>query len=66
MNSKLEISPNFTIDDIHKIREYHYEITKNMTTDEWCAYFNNTANRVLKEMAERKAEKANRTVNRPD
>lgn len=27
----LVISPDFTIDDIHKIREYNYEITKNMT-----------------------------------
>ena len=51
------LSPNFTIDDIHKIREYHYEMTKNMTTEEWCAYFNKTAAKVLKEMAERKAEK---------
>ena len=28
----LVISPDFTIDDIHKIREYHYELTKDMTT----------------------------------
>lgn len=26
------ISPDFTIEDIHKIREYHYELTKDMTT----------------------------------
>lgn len=25
------ISPGFTIEDIHKIREYHYELTKDMT-----------------------------------
>jgi hypothetical protein len=31
---KLIISPNFTINDIHKIREYHYEMTKNMTFKE--------------------------------
>ena len=37
---KTKISASFTIDDIHKIREYHYEVTKNMTTKEWCDYFN--------------------------
>jgi hypothetical protein len=31
---KPEISPNFTIDDIHKIREWHYEILKDATTEE--------------------------------
>ena len=30
----LEISPNFTIEDIHKIREKNYEITKDMTEQE--------------------------------
>lgn len=29
-----DISPNFTIDDIHKIREYNYERRKNMTVQE--------------------------------
>lgn len=28
------ISPDFTIEDIHKIREYNYELTKDMTTQE--------------------------------
>lgn len=34
MMNKPEISPNFTIEDIHKIREYHYEQTKHMTPEE--------------------------------
>ena len=37
MNSKtkkLEISPDFTVEDIHKIREHNYEITKDMTFEE--------------------------------
>ncbi len=25
------ISPYFTVEDIHKIREYNYELTKDMT-----------------------------------
>ena len=52
------LSPNFAIDDIHKIREYNYELTKNMSTEEMCEYINNRAKNVLKEMAEHKAEKA--------
>ena len=29
-----EISPNFTIEDIHKIREWNYERQKSMTPEE--------------------------------
>lgn len=29
-----DISPAFTIDDIHKIREWNYERRKNMTREE--------------------------------
>jgi len=32
--SKPEISPDFTIDDIHKIREWNYERLKDATSDE--------------------------------
>ena len=32
---ELKISPNFSINDIHKIRKYHYEQTKNMTFAEY-------------------------------
>ena len=28
------ISPNFTIDDIHKIREWNYECQRDMTPEE--------------------------------
>jgi len=31
---KPKISPAFTIDDIHKIREWHYERRKRMTPEE--------------------------------
>ena len=34
------ISPKFTIEDIHKIREENYEKTKNMTMAEKIAYYN--------------------------
>ena len=30
---KIEISKDFTVEDIHKIREAHYERTKNWSSD---------------------------------
>ena len=36
---KPNISPNFTIDDIHKVPEYNYEMTKNMTSEERTSYY---------------------------
>lgn len=36
---ELNISPNFTVDDIHKVREYNYEMTKNMTPEERRRYY---------------------------
>ena len=40
MITKPNISPGFTIEDIHKIREYHYELTKDMTTQEKINFYN--------------------------
>lgn len=34
-----EISPNFTIEDIHKIREFHYEMTKNLSSEDRRRYY---------------------------
>ena len=34
------LSPNFTIEDIHKLREYNYYITKDMTPQERRNYYN--------------------------
>jgi len=47
--SKLLISKDFTIDDIHKIREYNYEQTKNLSPAEQSAYYRNKAETFLKE-----------------
>lgn len=38
--NRLNISENFTIEDIHKIREYNYTITKDMTPQEKRDYYN--------------------------
>ena len=51
----LDISPDFTIEDIHKIREYNYEMTKNMTRQEETEYYNEgtkEVQRILQEMKE--------------
>lgn len=37
---KFIISPDFTIDDIRKIREYNYNIIKDMTPQEKRDYYN--------------------------
>ena len=50
----LDISPNFTIEDIHKIREKNYEITKNMTEQERRAYYNSRGMEVHRKIQELK------------
>ncbi len=54
MITKPNISPDFTIEDIHKIREYHYELTKDMTTQEKINFFNEGGRAFLAEMEKRK------------
>ena len=34
------LSPNFTIEDIHKLREYNYEMAKHMSDKERMDYYN--------------------------
>lgn len=51
------LSPNFTIEDIHKIREYNYEMTKDMTVAEKVAYYNNSGKEAEREIERRRALK---------
>lgn len=51
----LEISPNFTIEDIHKIREHNYHVTKNMTRQEKMDYYNERGRKVQRIIQEEKA-----------
>jgi hypothetical protein len=44
----LEISPDFTIADIHKIREWDYENFKNSTKKEWISYINKSADEAIR------------------
>lgn len=56
MVTKPVISPDFTIEDIHKIREYHYELTKDMSIQERINFYNEGGRAFLKEMKEKNAE----------
>ena len=49
---KLIISPDFTIEDIHKIREYNYHITKDMTPQERRDYYNKRGMEVHRQIQE--------------
>jgi len=48
------ISPDFTVEDIHNIREYHYELTKGMTVEERAAFYSEGAREFQEYLAERK------------
>ena len=49
---KLMISPDFTIEDIHKIREYNYNITKDMAPQEKRDYYNKRGMEVHRQIQE--------------
>jgi hypothetical protein len=40
---ELNLSPDFTIDDIHKIREYNMQLREKMTKQEYREYIANLA-----------------------
>ena len=56
---KLDISPNFTIEDIHKIREYNYEMTKDMSFEERRAYYKKGADEVQSHIEELRKARPN-------
>lgn len=47
-----EISPAFTVEDIHKIRTWHYEMQKGMTSSEICEYIRKEAEPVENRLKE--------------
>ena len=53
----LVIRPDFTIEDIHQIREQNYERTKDMTVAEKVAYYNNSGKEAEREIERRRALK---------
>lgn len=52
MMDKPMLSPLFTIEDIHKLREYNYHLTKDMTPQERMDFYNK-AGRAFQEEIER-------------
>ena len=51
------LSPDFTIEDIHKLREYNYFVTKDMTSQERIDYYNRKGRAFLKEIEESRLQK---------
>lgn len=51
------LSPDFTIDDIHKLREYNYYLTKDMTPQERMDYYNKKGREFQREIEESKLQK---------
>lgn len=51
------ISPKFTVDDIHRVREYHSKLVKDMTPDEKKKFYNDGARDFLKEWEEKKSKR---------
>ena len=51
---KPTLSPNFTVDDIHRLREYNYEMTKDMDDKERMAYYNDRGMAVMAKIEEMK------------
>ena len=54
---ELNISSAFTIEDIHKVREYHYELTKDMSTEERRAFYKERADKAEKRIQELRRER---------
>jgi len=54
------LSPDFTIDDIHKIREWHYEQLKDASVEEKMMFYHEGSKDVLRMIEEqRKANSMN-------
>lgn len=47
------LSDDFTIEDIHKLREYNYEMTKELLRKEKMDYYNNKEKEFLKKLDEK-------------
>ena len=52
------LSDDFTIEDIHKLREYNYEKTKDLTRQEKIDYYNNKGKEFLKKLEQEKMQNA--------
>ena len=53
---KPTLSPDFTIEDIHKIRVYNYEMTKDMSFEDRVEYYNQGSRAFNELLEERKKQ----------
>ena len=51
------LNSDFTIDDIHKLREYNYYLTKDMSPQERMDYYNKKGRAFQQEIEESKLQK---------
>lgn len=51
------LSSDFTLEDIHKLREYNYYVTKDMTLQKRMAYYNKKGRAFQQEIEESKQQK---------
>ena len=54
MNIKPTVSKDFTIDDIHKIREWHYEQRKEMGVEEYAKRLSQKVKSILSDFSNAK------------
>ena len=55
---KPKVSPDFTLDDIRKIRDYHYEVTKDMPNEDTIVFYRDGSNKFLEYLEQHKVGKA--------
>lgn len=56
---KPTLSPDFTIEDIHKLREYNYYLTKDMTPQERRNFYNERGRAFQREIEVGRLQKIN-------
>ena len=57
MNKPVFEKRSFSVDDIHRVREYHHEVTKKMTSKERRKYLNNEAEKTRREIRKHRKER---------
>ncbi len=58
MNKPVFEENSFSVDDIHKIREWHYEQTKHLSNEEIVKDINKRAEKVRKDIEKMKKKRA--------
>ncbi len=58
MNKPVFEENSFSVDDIHKIREWHYEQTKHLSNEEIIKDINKRAEKVRKDIEKMKKKRA--------